>query len=90
MMSTTATAESRARGRHVQQRARAAATPPPLLTFRMPDGQIGHARCGSSLEFQGGRAQLELDFYCPHCVEHVTLPECILSRIPFGAVISRS
>ena len=26
------------------------------------------------------------DFYCPRCVEHVTIPECILSRIPLGTL----
>jgi hypothetical protein len=58
--------------------------PPPTMVFLTPDGRVVHARCGSALEFQGRRAQLELDFYCPRCVEHVSLPECILSRIPLG------
>jgi hypothetical protein len=90
MTPTTATAESRARGGYAPRRARRVASSPLLMAFRMPDGQIGHVRCGSSLEFRGRRAQLEPDFYCPRCVEHVTLPECILSRIPLGAVTSGS
>ncbi|MFI5325853.1 MAG: hypothetical protein ACHQ7H_06435, partial [Candidatus Rokuibacteriota bacterium] len=35
------------------------------------------------LEFQGRRAQLELDFYCLRCMEHVALPQFALSRIRF-------
>jgi hypothetical protein len=56
--------------------------PPMVMVFWTRDGRISHARCGQPLEFQGRRAGLELDFYCQRCVEHVTLPECILSRIP--------
>jgi hypothetical protein len=52
--------------------------------FRTRDGRIGHSRCGRPLEFHGCRAGIELDFYCHACVEHVTLPECVLSRIPLG------
>ena len=62
------------------------AEPPLVMVFRTPDGRIGHGRCGEILEFQGRRAGIELDFYCQRCVEHVTLPACILSRIPSGAL----
>lgn len=58
--------------------------PPMVMVFRTGDGTIGHARCGRPLEFQGRRAGIELDFYCQRCVEHVTLPDCTLSRIPLG------
>ena len=58
--------------------------PPMVMAFRTRDGSIGHARCGRLLEFQGRRAGIELDFYCQRCVEHVTLPDCILSRVPLG------
>ncbi len=61
--------------------------PPMVMVFRTRDGRISHARCGQPLEFQGRRAQLELDFYCQRCVEHVTVPECTLSRIPLGELI---
>jgi hypothetical protein len=59
----------------------------PLLAivYRCPDGCICHSRCGRSLQLQGCRGGLELDFYCQRCVEHVTLPECILARIPCTA-----
>ena len=60
------------------------AEPVPGTAFRTRDGNIGHARCGWMLAFQGRRAGIELDFYCPCCVEHVTLPDCILPRIPYG------
>ena len=42
-----------------------------------------HAVCKHPLEFQGRRAQLELDFYCLRCMEHVALPQFALSRIRF-------
>ncbi len=59
---------------------------PPIVTvFRSPDGSLVHAWCGQPLEFQGRRAGLELDFFCHRCVEHVPLPECVMSRIPLGS-----
>lgn len=60
------------------------AEPPLVMVFRSRDGRISHARCGHSLEFQGHRARIELDFYCRHCLEHVTVPDCVLPLIPFG------
>lgn len=54
------------------------------VVFRTPDGRIIHVRCGRALEFQGRRAELELDFYCPQCMEHVPVPDCTRSRIPLG------
>jgi hypothetical protein len=58
--------------------------PPLRLVFRTSEGRIGHTRCGQPLDFHGCRAGIELDFYCAACVEHVTLPECVLSRIPLA------
>lgn len=56
---------------------------PPIVTvFRTPEGQIHHAWCHQSLEFHGRRAGLEVDFFCLRCMEHVTLPESILQRVP--------
>ena len=62
--------------------AQSSSEPPLAVVFRCPDGHICHARCGRSLQLQGCRGGLELDFYCPRCLEHVTMPECILPRIP--------
>ena len=63
---------------------------PPIVTvFRSADGRLFHAWCRHPLEFQGRRAGLELDFYCHHCVEHVPLPECVMSRIPLGPATER-
>ncbi|PYM44191.1 MAG: hypothetical protein DME12_01160 [Candidatus Rokuibacteriota bacterium] len=45
------------------------------------DGGIHHARCGQRVALHGQRAE-ELDFYCLTCAESVTLPVCVLSRIP--------
>jgi hypothetical protein len=62
----------------------APAAPPMVVVFRAGDGRIAHARCRHPLEFHGYRARIELDFYCPRCMEHVTVPDCVLSRIPLG------
>lgn len=59
------------------------ATMPPVATvFRAPDGALHHARCASRMDFMGGRAGLELDFYCLTCCEHVTITPYVLSRLP--------
>jgi hypothetical protein len=77
-----AAAPKRDAARHVVAIAEGSPEPPLASVFRSPDGRICHARCGWLLQLQGRRGGLELDFYCQHCVEHVTLPECILPRIP--------
>jgi hypothetical protein len=56
----------------------------PLATvYASQDGELYHAVCKTPLEFQGRRAQLEFDFYCLRCMEHVALPQFALSRIRF-------
>jgi hypothetical protein len=56
----------------------------PLGTvYASHDGELYHAVCKQPLEFQGRRAQLEFDFYCLRCMEHVALPQFALSRIRF-------
>ena len=58
---------------------------PPIVTvYFHTDGELHHAWCGQPLEFHGTRAGLEIDFFCLYCVEHVTLPNSILPRIPVG------
>jgi hypothetical protein len=58
---------------------------PPIVTvYFHTDGELHHGWCGQPLEFHGTRAGLEMDFFCIHCVEHVTLPNAILPRIPVG------
>jgi hypothetical protein len=62
-------------------------TMPPVATvFRSADGALHHARCASRMDFMGGRAGLELDFYCLTCCEHVTVTPYVLSRLPQPAV----
>ena len=56
--------------------------PQPGLVFRTRDGDLRHCWCGQPLEFHGRRGRLELDFYCRRCLEHVTLPECVLPSVP--------
>jgi hypothetical protein len=56
----------------------------PLATvYASHDGELYHSVCKQPLEFQGRRAQLEFDFYCLRCMEHVALPQFALSRIRF-------
>ena len=57
-------------------------TPPPANAFYTPGGSLRHAWCGSPLALMGRRGGIEIDFYCGQCLEHVTLPECILPRLP--------
>jgi hypothetical protein len=58
---------------------------PPIVTvYFHTDGELHHGWCGHPLEFHGTRAELEMDFFCIRCVEHVTLPNAILPRIPVG------
>ena len=57
-----------------------------VTVYRTLDGAIHHARCGQPVMLERHRAGgLELDFYCLACAETVTLPFCVLSRIPFAA-----
>lgn len=78
-----ATRQAPSSSRRVAPPARAAEESPPVVTlFRAPDGGFFHARCRQPLEYQGRRAQLELDFYCLRCVEHVSIPESVVPRIP--------
>lgn len=54
----------------------------PLVYRTTAGGAVCHARCGQPLGFQGRRGELELDFYCHRCMEHVTVPECVVPLIP--------
>ena len=58
------------------------AMPPVATVFRAADGSLHHARCASRMDFMGGRAGLELDFYCLTCCEHVTVTPYVLARLP--------
>jgi len=64
--------------------------PPVATVFRSPDGALHHARCASRMDFMGGRAGLELDFYCLTCCEHVTVTPYVLSRLPEAATFTPS
>lgn len=59
-------------------------TPPIVTVYRRPSGAIFHAWCGQPLQYHGRRAEQELDFYCFRCLEHVSLPEAIVYRIPMA------
>lgn len=63
----------------------------PIVTvYRVPGGLFHHAWCHQPLEYHGRRAALEVDFYCLRCVEHVTLPEIVLPRIPVRAPLAQA
>jgi hypothetical protein len=53
-----------------------------VTVYRTMDGGLHHARCSRRLAFHGQRVGLELDFYCLACAESVTIPFCVLERIP--------
>ena len=58
------------------------AMPPVSTVYRAPDGSLHHARCARRMEFMGGRAGVELDFYCYTCCEHITLNPYVVMRLP--------
>jgi hypothetical protein len=58
------------------------ALPPVATVHRAPDGSLHHTRCSRRLEFMGGRAGVELDFYCYTCCEHITLNPYVVMRLP--------
>jgi len=53
-----------------------------MTVYMAMDGGLHHTRCNQRLSLQGHRAGLELDFYCLACTESVTIPFCVLERIP--------
>jgi hypothetical protein len=53
-----------------------------VTVYMAMDGGLHHARCSQRLSLHGQRAKLELDFYCLACAESVTIPFCVLERIP--------
>jgi hypothetical protein len=58
---------------------------PPALRMTMyfsPEGALHHTRCRRPLHFRGIRAELEGDFWCSACHEHVTLPKYAVSHVP--------
>jgi len=57
-----------------------------IVTVYWAVDDIHHARWGRRIALQGRRGSvgpdMELDFYCFACAESVTLPLCVLARIP--------
>jgi hypothetical protein len=53
-----------------------------MAMYFSPDGTLHHARCRQPLQFQGVRAELEGDFRCLACHEHVSVPRYALPGIP--------
>ena len=51
------------------------------------DGAICHEACWRPLEYHGVRGAREVDFYCPECVAHVSLP---MHRLPAIRMASHS
>src|SRR5919204_1479644 len=57
---------------------------PAITTVYLGEEGLHHARCGQPMAFLRKRQQLELDFHCRVCHEHISLPEYALSRVPVG------
>jgi len=55
-----------------------------VTVYMALDGGLHHSRCSHRLSLHGQRAALELDFYCLACAESVTIPFCVLERIPIA------
>ena len=53
--------------------------------FMGSDGAISHAPCWQPLQYHGVRGGLAVDFYCPGCVAHVTLPLRSMPSSPMSA-----
>ncbi len=49
------------------------------VAFMGSDGTVWHSSCAQPLEYHGTRGGLVVDFFCPDCREHVSLP---LRRLP--------
>jgi len=60
-----------------------------LGVFMGSDGAICHVVCWRPLEYVGVRGGLEVDFYCPGCVEHLLLPMRRIPGIPMRAGAAR-
>ena len=61
---------------------------PPTVQMTMyfsPEGVLHHTRCRSPLHFRGIRAEVESDFWCATCHEHVAVPRFAVSQIPVEA-----
>jgi hypothetical protein len=57
--------------------------------FMGSDGAICHAACWRPLEYLGVRGGLEVDFFCPGCVEHLSLPMRGLPALPMAFAAGR-
>jgi len=55
-----------------------------MTVYMALDGGLHHARCNRRLSLHGQSAGLELDFYCLTCTESVTIPFCVVERIPIA------
>ena len=53
--------------------------------FMGSDGAICHAVCWRPLEYVGVRGGLSVDFYCPGCVTHLSLPMRRIPGIPMSS-----
>ena len=53
-----------------------------MTMYFSPEGTLHHTRCRTPLQFRRIRAEIESDFWCPTCKEHVAVPRFALSQIP--------
>jgi len=57
--------------------------------FMGSDGAICHTACWRPLEYVGVRGGLDVDFYCPGCVAHLSLPMRWIPGIPMSGAPSQ-
>lgn len=53
-----------------------------MTMYFSPEGYLHHTRCRTRLHFRGVRAQIESDFFCLTCCEHVAVPHFAITQIP--------
>ena len=53
-----------------------------MAMYFSTDGRLHHSRCKQPLQFRGVRAEVEGDFWCRACHEHVTVPTYAVAGIP--------
>ena len=55
-----------------------------VKVFMGSDGTIFHSSCWQPVQYQGIRGEVEVDFFCPGCMDHATLPLRALPSIAAG------
>lgn len=71
-------------GKRLNGQTEASASSPRQSAFFLDGEEIRHGRCRSSLCFRGsknGGDGMEAVFFCPKCVETVSIPHLVLAKV---------